>query len=79
MNTTADVRDDLQRLAGALVLSLGLSACGGPAAAPGGKAAATGPPTIEVVRVLQQAVDATLSLPGELNPYQAVAIYPRVT
>lgn len=63
----------------AVVLSIGLSACGGNGSAPAEKAAAAGPPTIEVVRVLEQPVNATLSLPGELNPYQTVAIYPRVT
>src|SRR5262245_20462887 len=41
--------------------------------------AAAGPPTIEVARVLEQPIDVTLTLPGELNPYQMVAIYPRVT
>lgn len=40
---------------------------------------ATTPPTIEVVRVVQQLVDVTLSMPGELDPYEEVAIYPRVT
>jgi membrane fusion protein (multidrug efflux system) len=64
----------------AVVLSVGLTACGpGNGSAPVEKAAAPGPPTIEVARVLDQPVNATLSLPGELNPYQTVAIYPRVT
>jgi RND family efflux transporter MFP subunit len=34
---------------------------------------------MEVVRVVEQPLNATLSLPGELNAYQTVAIYPRVT
>ena len=34
---------------------------------------------IDVVRVVEQPLDVTLSLPGELTPYQTVAIYPRVT
>jgi hypothetical protein len=76
MKTTTGVRYDHRRFAGTVVVSLGLSACGGPAPGPAEKPAATGPPTIEVVRVLQQPVDATLSLPGELNPYQAWA--PRI-
>ncbi len=65
--------------AGSVVLSSGLTACGGGGSAPPEKAAAPGPPTIEVVRVLDRPVNVTLSLPGELTPYQAVAIYPRVT
>ena len=38
-----------------------------------------GSPTIEVTHVVQQPVDVTLSMPGELDPYQTVAIYPKVT
>jgi len=38
-----------------------------------------GPPTIDVVRVVQQPVDVTLSMPGQLDPYQTVAVYPKVT
>jgi membrane fusion protein (multidrug efflux system) len=63
-------------------MALGLIACGSgnDRSTPDGKvAAATGPPTIEVVRVVEQPVHVTLSMPGELNPYQTVAIYPRVT
>jgi membrane fusion protein (multidrug efflux system) len=55
-----------------------MAACGG-ADAPIGKAAAPGPATIDVVRVVEQQLNVQLSLPGELNPYQSVAIYPRVT
>ena len=65
--------------AGVLVLSVWLTACGGNNSSQGGKTATPGPPTIDVVRVLEQQVNVTLSLPGELNPYQMVAIYPRVT
>jgi len=42
-------------------------------------AAATGPATIDVVRVVEQPLDVQLSLPGELTAYQEVAIFPRVT
>jgi len=38
-----------------------------------------GPVTIDVVRVLEQPLDVQLSLPGELTPYQSVALYPRIT
>lgn len=41
--------------------------------------AQTGPRTIEVVRVVEQPIDVTLSMPAELTAYQTVAIYPRVT
>src|SRR6185436_6274969 len=43
------------------------------------KAAPTGPATIEVVKVVEQPLDVTLSLPAELNAYQTVALYARVT
>ena len=59
-------------------LSLTLASCGGSADAPN-RTAATGPPTIDVVRVIQQPVDVTLSMPGQLDPYETVAIYPKVT
>ena len=37
-----------------------------------------GPPTIEVARVVQQPVNVMLSMPGQLDPYETVAIYPKV-
>jgi membrane fusion protein (multidrug efflux system) len=37
------------------------------------------PPTVEVVGVVEQPLNVTLSLPGELNPYQTVALYSRVS
>jgi membrane fusion protein, multidrug efflux system len=43
------------------------------------KAAAAGPQTVEVVTVVEQPLNVTLSLPGELTPYQTVALYSRVT
>lgn len=62
------------------VALLALSACRGSAPVQTGeKAPAEGPPTIEVVKVVEQPLDVMLSLPGELNPYQVVALYSRVT
>lgn len=68
---------------------LGSSACGGgagtagPAGAPAtGPAAASAPAeplTIDLVKVVEQPLAVQLSLPGELLPYQAVAIHPRVS
>jgi RND family efflux transporter MFP subunit len=65
--------------AGWLLLSLGVAACGGGSAQPGTAPAAEGPPAIAVVRVVQQPVDITLSMPGQLDPDEAVAVYPKVT
>jgi membrane fusion protein (multidrug efflux system) len=64
--------------AGSIVLPLGLASCGGGGVQPE-KSAAPGPPTIDVVRVVEQPLTVVLSLPGELDPFQTVAIYPRVT
>jgi RND family efflux transporter MFP subunit len=55
-----------------------LCACGG-----GGqtadKPAASAAPVIEVVQVVQKPVDVTLALPGELDAYESVAIFPKVS
>jgi membrane fusion protein (multidrug efflux system) len=58
---------------------LAIGACGDKAPAQTTeKAASAGPPTIEVVKVVEQPLDVTLSLPGELAPYETVALYSRV-
>src|SRR5438034_7464671 len=62
------------------LLAFGLAGCGGSGPAQAEKPAApAGPPTIDVVRIVEQPVNVTLSMPGELQPYQTVAIYPKVT
>jgi len=62
------------------VLSLLVVAgCRGETPAQTEKAAPAGPPTVEVVKVVEQPLNVTLSLPGELTPYQSVALYSRVT
>jgi membrane fusion protein (multidrug efflux system) len=60
-------------------LTLWTTACAAPSTAEETKAAPAGPPTIEVVRVAEQPVNLTLSMPGELAPYQTVATFARVT
>jgi len=74
-------RHVLRVTAASSVLSLlAMAACHGNAPAPANdKAAPAQPPTIEVVKVLAQPLRVTLSLPGELTPYQTVALYSRVT
>jgi len=64
---------------GALSLLI-VAGCRGNTPAPStDKAAPAGPPTVEVVKVVEQPLNVTLSLPGELAPYQTVALYSRVT
>ena len=62
-----------------VMLCAALAACSGTSTQGEKPAVQAGPPTIDVVRVVQQPVDVTLSMPGQLDPYQAVAIYPKVT
>jgi len=65
-------------LAGLFLASMGITACGSRAAQPE-KLAAGGPPSIDVVRVVQQRTNVVLDMPGQLDPYESVAVYPKVT
>ena len=38
-----------------------------------------GLPTVDVVPVVERPLGITMEMPGELEPYEDVAIYPRVT
>lgn len=66
----------------AISLTIFAFGCGGSnppsAATTAPPAAAAGPMTIDAVRVVERPVDVTLSMPGQLDPYETVAIYPRV-
>ena len=65
-----------------LLAALALTACGRRSAAtesPAAPPAPAGPPTIDIVKVVEQPLDVTLEMPGELSPYEEVAIVPRVT
>jgi multidrug efflux pump subunit AcrA (membrane-fusion protein) len=76
----------LLRVSAVAWLAVSVASCGsdgsdGSNGSDGGTTAAavdSGPRPVEVVRVVEQPLDVELSLPGELAPYQAVAIYPRV-
>ena len=61
------------------LLFLGVAACNRSGPPPAENQVQAAPLTIDVVRVVRQPVDVTLSMPGQLDPYQSVAIYPRVT
>jgi RND family efflux transporter MFP subunit len=66
---------------GVALLALALGSCrgGAPAPAEPPAAQAAGPVTIDLVRVVEQPLNVQLSLTGELTPYRAVAVHPRVT
>jgi membrane fusion protein, multidrug efflux system len=60
----------------ALILTAG---CGGRPSAPAERSGTTSPPVLETVRVVEQAASVTLDLPAELEPYESVDVYPKVT
>ena len=67
-----------------LVSSLGFSiSCGSnsnPATnAAGAQAAPASTPTVEVTKVVSRKLGLTVRLPGELQPYEAVAVFPKIT
>lgn len=67
-----------------IVAVLGLSCSGGgkgtsSAAAPADTQSTAPAPTVDVVKVLSQNLNMTIQIPGELQPYEAVAIFPKVT
>jgi RND family efflux transporter MFP subunit len=63
-----------------LLLSTGLAGCGNRGAAQAEKPSPpAGPPSIDVVRVVQQSTNVMLEMPGELDPYETVAVYPKLT
>lgn len=65
----------------AFVCALTLTACGrGSSPAPQAETPApSGPPTIDVVQIVEKPIDVTLDMPGELEAFETVAIVPRVT
>jgi membrane fusion protein, multidrug efflux system len=65
----------------AFACALTLTACGrgSSPATPAEKPAPSGPPTIDVVQIVEEPLDVTLDMPGELEAFETVAIIPRVT
>jgi len=47
--------------------------------AAGAQAAPASTPTVEVTKVVSRKLGLTVRLPGELQPYEAVAIFPKIT
>jgi len=69
------------RVAGLVVLlwcACGLTACNSSQPSTSSAATQAGPPTVEVTPVLAKRLDLTVNLPGELRPYEVVAIYSKV-
>lgn len=68
---------------GAVAGALLAAACGGSRPQAAGAAEppppSSAPPAIDVVQVVERPLDLTLEMPGELEPFEDVAIFPRVT
>jgi membrane fusion protein, multidrug efflux system len=82
MRTIQVSSTDWRQALAAILLLTGTLACGratAPASARTAAAPAAGPIAIDIARVVEQPLKVELSLPGELTPYQSVAIYPRVS
>jgi RND family efflux transporter MFP subunit len=80
MNRSSDWACHHARPLACLLLSIGLTGCGGrDAARPDNPGQPAGPPSIDVVRVVQQPTNVVFEMPGELDPYETVAVYPKVT
>jgi membrane fusion protein (multidrug efflux system) len=63
-----------------LLLSIGFSGCGNRGEVRADKPAqSAGPASIDVVRVVEQPANVMLEMPGQLNPFETVAVYPKVT
>jgi membrane fusion protein (multidrug efflux system) len=63
-----------------LIVLASLVACRGSEAPPNETPSApVDPPTLDVVRVVEHPIDVTLSMPGQLDAFETVAVYPKVT
>ena len=66
---------------GLLILGFATAACGRSETASGssGTPAANEPPTLEVVRVSSRTLNSSISLPGELKPFESVDLFAKET
>lgn len=62
-----------------LLLACALSASCSSGGNPSGTSGKTAVPAVDVVKVLPQKLNITVHLPGELEPFEVVAIFPKVT
>lgn len=68
-----------KRIAAAAAAGVLALACGGSGGTTAGTPAASGPVPVDVVTVVEKPIDLTLSLPGELDAFESVAMFPKVT
>jgi len=63
-----------------VLIVLCATACsGGKTAAPPVTTSRPARPSVEIAKVTERRIDSSLTMQGELNPYESVAIYPKVT
>jgi membrane fusion protein, multidrug efflux system len=55
------------------------SACGSPANPGAANETSAGPPTVEAVKVSSRKLSITVRLPGELQAFESVAVFPKIT
>jgi RND family efflux transporter MFP subunit len=74
------IRRCVIHLHAAILLGLLCMSCGsGPTANPSNtNAQGVPPPTVDVVKVVSHKLAIAVRLPGELQPYEAVAVYPKI-
>lgn len=65
-------------LLGALLMSILCTSCGERLSPALSSQRTTAQPAVEVAKVISQKLEMTVQLPGELQPYEVVAIYPKV-
>jgi len=61
------------------ILAVLVTGCGSSAPQPSSTQASGGPLEVDVVKVTTQTLATVQAIPGELLPYEAVAVYPKVT
>lgn len=72
-------RSNLFCLSGLIAASTVLVSCGSGSSSRASARNAPPPvPTVDVTKVVSQTLNITASLPGELRPYEVVAVYPKV-
>jgi RND family efflux transporter MFP subunit len=72
-------RSGIPNLAAASALALFVAGCGSSSApAPAANAQSASMPTVEVVKVASRKLAISVRLPGELQAYEVVAVYPKV-
>lgn len=70
----------MRSLCAIFILSYVLASCGNPSGQRGSpSSSSSSPQPVNVVAVESQKLDTTLSLPAQINPYEVVDIYPKVT